>query len=146
MEEGSVRILVVEDEVDISMVFRVALSRRNHELIEATSGEEALEKIRSQRPDLVVLDVMLPGMSGLDVLAQVRADEATKDLAVVCVSARATPADQAQGLDAGADAYITKPFAPAELAELLELVAAESPEQRARRRAQARKTLGQAGT
>ncbi|MFN5201489.1 MAG: winged helix-turn-helix domain-containing protein, partial [Gemmatimonas sp.] len=81
----------------------------------ASSGQDALELARRERPSLIVLDLMLPGMSGFDVLEQLRLDESTRDIAVIMLTARREEPDRIRGLSLGADDYLTKPFSPAEL-------------------------------
>lgn len=101
-------ILVVDDDASILKLLQTALADIG-EVVCAASGEEALAATAESVPDLVVLDVTMPGASGLDVLRQWRADPPTRDLEVVLLSGRDQPDDEAAGYDAGADAYVTKP-------------------------------------
>ena len=109
------RILVVDDESDIVALVAYHLAKRGYRVSTASSGNEALEAARSERPALIVLDLMLPGMSGYEVLEQLRASDTTKDVAVLMLTARREEQDRIHGLSLGADDYLTKPFSPQEL-------------------------------
>lgn len=113
------RILVIDDDPDLLALCRINLAVDGHDVEEASSGREGLELIASYEPDVVLLDVMMPTLSGLDVLRMIRDDASTRDLPVVIVSARAGIEDQIAGRNAGADAYITKPFSPERLIDVL---------------------------
>jgi len=106
------RILVVDDDPQIRRVMRTTLSGEGYEVEDARSGEEALEKIRASRHDLMLLDINMPGMGGLETCRQVRA---TSDLSIIMLTVRNTEQDKVQSLDAGADDFITKPFGTPEL-------------------------------
>jgi two-component system phosphate regulon response regulator PhoB len=108
-------VLVVDDEADIVALVAYHLAKAGYGVSTATSGRTALEKAREERPVLVVLDLMLPDMSGFEVLEALRADEATKDVAVLLLTARREEPDRIRGLSLGADDYLTKPFSPQEL-------------------------------
>ena len=110
---------MIDDDPDLLALCRINLAVDGHEVEEASSGREGLELIGSYEPDVVLLDLMMPTLSGLDVLRMIRDDEATRDLPVVIVSARSGIEDQIAGTDAGADAYITKPFSPDRLIDIL---------------------------
>ncbi|HUF65644.1 MAG TPA: response regulator transcription factor [Gemmatimonadaceae bacterium] len=112
---GADRILVVDDEPDIVALCAYHLAKAGYRVVTAGSGVDALEQARAQRPALMVLDLMLPGMSGYDVLQQIRADGALKQIPVLMLTARREEADRIQGLTLGADDYLTKPFSPQEL-------------------------------
>jgi DNA-binding response OmpR family regulator len=107
------RVLVVDDEPTVREVVVGYLRRDGHEVAEAADGTTALELLESTPPDLVVLDMMLPGVNGLDVLRRVRS---TSDIPVIMLTARAEEADRVAGLELGADDYVVKPFSPRELA------------------------------
>jgi two-component system, OmpR family, phosphate regulon response regulator PhoB len=109
------RILVVDDEADIVALVAYHLVKAGYRVSTATTGPEAVAAARQERPTLVVLDLMLPGVSGFDVLAQLRSEEATRDIAVLMLTARREEQDRIQGLSLGADDYLTKPFSPQEL-------------------------------
>jgi two-component system, OmpR family, phosphate regulon response regulator PhoB len=109
------RILVVDDEPDIVALVAYHLAKAGYRVSTASSGTEALESIRRDRPALVVLDLMLPGMSGYEVLEQLRASDATRGVAVLMLTARREEPDRIRGLSLGADDYLTKPFSPQEL-------------------------------
>ena len=109
------RILVVDDEPDIVALVAYHLAKAGYRVSTAATGPDALELARQDRPALVVLDLMLPGLSGFDVLEQIRADESTRDVAVLMLTARRDEPDRIRGLSLGADDYLTKPFSPQEL-------------------------------
>jgi two-component system phosphate regulon response regulator PhoB len=109
------RILVVDDEPDIVALVAYHLARAGYRVSTASSGDEAIAAVGRERPSLIVLDLMLPGMSGYEVLERLRAEDGTRDLAVLMLTARREEADRIQGLTLGADDYLTKPFSPQEL-------------------------------
>lgn len=109
------RILVVDDEPDIVALVAYHLAKAGYRVSTAATGPEALDAARQEPPSLIVLDLMLPGVSGFEVLEQLRADEATKDVAVLMLTARRDEPDRIRGLSIGADDYLTKPFSPQEL-------------------------------
>ena len=109
------RILVVEDERDIAALVAYHLTREGYRVRTADSGAEAIEAISHERPDLVILDLMLPGFSGYDILAELRRRAATADVPVIVLTARRDEEDRIKGLELGADDYVTKPFSPKEL-------------------------------
>jgi DNA-binding response OmpR family regulator len=109
------RVLVVEDSADIAELIRHYLERANYTVDRVTSGSDALPRIRQSPPDLVILDLMLPGMDGLLVCQALRRDPAAAHLPVIMLTARGEEADRIRGLELGADDYVTKPFSPKEL-------------------------------
>jgi two-component system, OmpR family, phosphate regulon response regulator PhoB len=109
------RILVVDDEADILALVTYHLAKSGYRVSTAATGPEALRAARDERPALIVLDLMLPGMSGFEVLEQLRADTATSGIAVLMLTARREEPDRIRGLSIGADDYLTKPFSPQEL-------------------------------
>jgi len=109
------KILVVDDERHIVRLVQVNLERAGYQVIAAFDGKEALKKIGSEKPDLVVLDVMMPYMDGFQVLKQMKAEAATKDIPVIMLTAKAQDADVFRGWASGVDMYLTKPFNPLEL-------------------------------
>ena len=106
------RILVVDDDPQIRRVMRTTLTGEGYEVEDARSGEEALEKLRASRHDLMLLDMNMPGMGGLETCRQVRS---TSDMAIIMLTVRNTEEDKVHALDAGADDFITKPFGTPEL-------------------------------
>ena len=110
------RILVVDDEPDITALVAYHLAKAGFRVSTATNGPDALKAAKDERPDVVVLDLMLPGLSGYDVLAELRKREETRDVGVILLTARRDEPDRIRGLSLGADDYLTKPFSPAELA------------------------------
>lgn len=105
-------ILVVEDEEDIAELVRYSLAKGGYQVTCADSGEEGLKLTRMKPPSLVVLDLMLPGMDGLDVCKELRKNTATSEIAIVMLTAKGEESDVVVGLELGADDYITKPFSP----------------------------------
>jgi CheY-like chemotaxis protein len=122
-----VRILVVDDDPTILRLLQVNLEMEGHEVLTAGDGYEALEQLRDGRPEVVLLDVMMPGLDGWQVCERIRADDdaALASTPVVFLSARAQESDLARGTEVGADAYVTKPFDPLALIELVERLATE---------------------
>ena len=110
------RVLVVDDEPDITALVAYHLAKAGFRVSTAANGPDALKAAREERPDVIILDVMLPGVSGYDVLAELRRQDETRDVGVIMLTARREEADRIRGLSLGADDYLTKPFSPAELA------------------------------
>jgi DNA-binding response OmpR family regulator len=108
-------VLVIEDEKEIRDLIRYNLERAGFRVAAVGDGEEGLKRLFASRPDAVVLDLMLPGRSGLEVLREVRAETSTRDLPVLVLTARAAEMDKLLGFEHGADDYLTKPFSPREL-------------------------------
>ena len=109
------KILAVDDERHIVRLVQVNLEKHGYEVVTAYDGKEALAKVESEKPDLVVLDVMMPFMDGIEVLQTLRKNPATRDLPVIMLTAKAQDADVFRGWSSGADCYLTKPFNPMEL-------------------------------
>jgi two-component system alkaline phosphatase synthesis response regulator PhoP len=106
------QILVVDDEEDILELMRYNLTKEGYQVSCATSGEQALARASEETPDLIVLDLMLPGMDGLDVCRQLKTTANTRDVPIVMLTAKSEEADIVTGLELGADDYVTKPFSP----------------------------------
>ena len=111
------RILLVDDEVDFVEVLRVRLEDSNYEVIVAYDGEEGLERAERDQPDLIILDVILPKISGFDVCRKLKIDENFKNIPIIMLTAKFQANDAKFGMAMGADAYITKPFEPRVLLE-----------------------------
>ena len=111
----SKKILAVDDERHIVRLVQVNLERAGYQVVTAFDGREALEKVESEQPDLVVLDVMMPYMDGFEVLQTLRKNQSTRDLPVIMLTAKAQDADVFRGWQSGVDCYLTKPFNPMEL-------------------------------
>ncbi|MCW5941991.1 MAG: response regulator [Fimbriimonadaceae bacterium] len=111
----ALKVLVCDDERHIVRLIQVNLERQGYKVVTAFDGKEGLEKIQSEKPDLVVLDVMMPYMDGFEVLKSIRRDEATAELPVIMLTAKAQDKDVFEGYHYGADMYLTKPFNPMEL-------------------------------
>jgi len=115
-------VLVIDDERSIRMLCRVNLSASGMEVLEAPSGEEGLELARRQRPELVLLDVMMPGQDGWSVARALAEDPQTREIPVVFLTARADAADRRRGRELGGVGYVVKPFDPVGIGELVEEV------------------------
>jgi phosphate regulon transcriptional regulator PhoB len=112
---ASPTILVVEDEADIRKLVQYNLAQERYKVIEAEDGEQALKVLQRVRPNLVILDLMLPGMSGLEVCKLLRERQETAQLPILMLTAKAGEADKVVGLEMGADDYLAKPFSPREM-------------------------------
>lgn len=130
------RVLVVEDEADLAELVAVTLRGAGHTVTVANTGAAAIAEIRHKAPDLVVLDVMLPDVSGLEVCRRVRRDEATSQLPILMLTAKGEEMDRVVGFEVGADDYVSKPFSPRELVLRIEAIL-----RRGARQAQAPKSI-----
>ncbi|MCP2243577.1 response regulator transcription factor [Lentzea aerocolonigenes] len=108
-------VVIAEDDADIRDLLVFKLMQDGFDVRAVGDGPAALDAVATERPDLVILDVMMPGMSGLDVCQRLRSEQATKNLPVILLTARAQEADVESGFGVGADDYVTKPFSPREL-------------------------------
>jgi DNA-binding response OmpR family regulator len=117
-------VLVADDDEDILLLVTTRLRRDGFDIISARTGDEALALVRERRPTLAVLDIGMPGLDGVQVLEQIRADDDLREMLVVLLTAKAQESDVRRGFEAGADAYVKKPFSPADLsARVRELLA-----------------------
>jgi DNA-binding response OmpR family regulator len=114
------RVLVIDDEAPIRLLCRVNLEAANMQVSEAQDGPSGIEVARQERPEVILLDVMMPGMDGWRVFEELMDDERTSGIPIVFLTARAELRDQARGLELGGFDYVTKPFNPLELAPLVE--------------------------
>jgi DNA-binding response OmpR family regulator len=114
------RVLVIDDEAPIRLLCRVNLEAEGMEVLEAPDGPKGLEQARAAAPDVILLDVMMPGLDGWQVAEQLLEDDRTRSIPIVFLTARAEFRDRARGLDLGGIDYVTKPFNPLELAPLVE--------------------------
>lgn len=112
----SERILIADDDEDIRRLVAFTLRRRGYNVLEANAGDTALELIRAERPDLVVLDVEMPGLNGLEVASAMKADATCTTIPIIILSAKSQSAEIEQGLSMGAEKYLVKPFALKDLA------------------------------
>ncbi len=124
MEERSSRhILCIEDEPEMIDLIRLILGRRGYEVQGASGGKEGLQKVQQELPDMVLLDLMMPDMDGWEVYQQIKADEKTKSIPVIVITAKAQSIDKVLGLHvAKVEDYIAKPFSPQELLDSIEKV------------------------
>jgi len=121
------KVLIADDEPNIVISLEFLMKREGHQVLVARDGLQALETIRNERPDLVLLDVMMPGKSGFEVCQAVRADEALAGTKILLLTAKGRDTDVAQGLGVGADGYMTKPFAIKELAAKVRQLLGSAP-------------------
>jgi DNA-binding response OmpR family regulator len=119
MSSGVIRVLVIDDEAPIRLLCRVNLEAEGMQVLEAADGPSGLEKARAETPDVVLLDVMMPGLDGWRVAEELLDDERTRRIPIVFLTARAELRDRARGIDLGGIDYVTKPFNPVELAPLV---------------------------
>jgi DNA-binding response OmpR family regulator len=113
-------VLIIDDEEPIRLLCRVNLEAEGMKVLEAADGEAGLETARAELPDVVLLDVMMPGRNGWEVAEELLADDATSNIPIIFLTARAEVRDRAKGIDIGGVDYVTKPFNPVELAPLVE--------------------------
>ena len=113
------RVLVIDDEAPIRLLCRVNLEAEKMEVLEAADGPSGLEEARTHRPDVILLDVMMPGLDGWRVAEELLDDERTEQIPIIFLTARAELRDRARGIDLGGVDYVTKPFNPVELAPLV---------------------------
>jgi CheY-like chemotaxis protein len=121
------RVLVVDDEPDVLLLCRLNLQQRGHHLLEAPDGATALELAQEHRPDVIVLDLMLPGIDGYEVLEALRGDEEMARIPVLVLTAKSLRADRERSHGLGASAFLTKPFLPSELCDLVETLVEAGP-------------------
>ncbi len=123
MNSESKRLAYIEDEPEMIDLVRIILARRGYQVLGANGGQEGLELVRKEMPDLVLLDLMMPDMDGWDVYHQIKSDEATRSIPVIVITAKAQDIDKILGLRvAKVEDYISKPFSPQELVERVEQV------------------------
>lgn len=118
-DEAKTRVLVIDDEAPIRLLCRVNLEAEGIQVLEAADGTTGLEVARDEQPDVVLLDVMMPGLDGWSVAEELLEDELTQGIPIIFLTARAEFRDRARGLDIGGVDYVTKPFNPLELAPLV---------------------------
>ena len=124
------RILVVDDEIYIVHILDFSLGMEGYEVLTALDGEQALEKATAEKPDLIVLDIMMPKLDGYETCKRLKADPITKDVPVILLSAKGRNVDQKVGFEVGADDYITKPFSPRKLVERINAILGQTSSQR----------------
>jgi CheY-like chemotaxis protein len=128
------KVLVVDDEPDVLLLCRVNLEFEGYRVTEASDGEQALARLAEEVPDVVLLDVMMPKMDGWTVLEHIKADPRTAEVPVVMLTAKVQDHDQVRGWSSGAAEYITKPFSPLALSQVVEDVIDTDPQEEDRRR------------
>jgi DNA-binding response OmpR family regulator len=135
------KILVVDDDTTMVKLINVNLKLNNYAVIEAVSGEQALDIVSKEPLDLVVLDIMMPGVDGWEVLSRIRLDPDTEELPVILVTAKTQDSDVIRGWELGADEYVIKPFNPLLLVEVIKMVLDRSYEDRLERRKKQKEKL-----
>jgi DNA-binding response OmpR family regulator len=118
------KVLLVEDDPVILRLLEVNFDLEGFDVVSARDGQEGIDQARSAEPDLVISDIMMPNVSGLELVQTLKADPATAGIPIILLSAKAQSADLKAGLDAGADDYVTKPFEPLELVERVQALLA----------------------
>ena len=118
------KILIADDRSEVVELVKVTLEGEGYQSIDASDGREALEKIRLEKPDLILLDIIMPKMDGFEVLSEVRKDPKTKDIPIIMLSAKGQKLDQEKGKEFGATGYIIKPFSPSILLKRIEEILA----------------------
>jgi DNA-binding response OmpR family regulator len=113
-------VLVADDDSDIVTLVALRLKKAGYGVVTASDGEEALQAVLERRPDLAIVDVRMPKMDGLELIRRIRADRESNIMPVIALSARVREANITEGLEAGADEYVNKPFSPKELVELVQ--------------------------
>lgn len=116
------KILAVDDEKNIIRLIEVNLTRQGYEVVTASDGRQALEKVAREQPDMIVLDVMMPYLDGFEVLTELKKHPDTRDIPVIMLTAKAQDADVFNGYKRGADCYLTKPFNPSELNQFIKRI------------------------
>jgi DNA-binding response OmpR family regulator len=120
-------VLVADDDPDILSLVSLRLEKAGYEVVSANDGREAYDAVQERRPDAAILDVRMPEMDGLELIRSIRADEQSKNMLVIALSARVREANIAEGLEAGADEYMQKPFNGKQLIELVEAKLPKNP-------------------
>ncbi|MBI2608079.1 MAG: response regulator [Deltaproteobacteria bacterium] len=110
-----IKVLLVDDEKDFREIMRPVLEVEGWEVIEASCGKEALEKVKQERPNIIILDVMMPTLDGFTICKELKTDEKYKNIPIILLTVKFGKADHERGIEVGADAYITKPFETDEL-------------------------------
>jgi two-component system alkaline phosphatase synthesis response regulator PhoP len=135
------KILVVDDDPTMVKLINVNLKLNNYSVVEATSGEQALDVVDAEGLDLVVLDIMMPGVDGWDVLKRIRSNPVTQEMPVILVTAKTQDSDVIRGWELGADEYVIKPFNPLLLVEVIKMVLDRSYDERLERRKKQKEKL-----
>lgn len=124
------KILVVDDEIYIVHILDFSLGMEGYEVVTALDGEQAVEKARTEKPDLIVLDIMMPKLDGYETCKILKGDADTREIPVILLSAKGRNVDQKIGFEVGADDYITKPFSPRKLVERINAILGQDNAQR----------------
>jgi DNA-binding response OmpR family regulator len=125
----SAKVLIVDDEIDSLKLIGLLLESKGYQIVAAQNGERAIEKALQEPPDLVILDVMMPGMSGYEVCRRLRTNPQTATIPILMFTAKTQVMDKVIGFEAGADEYLTKPIQPAELLDRVEMLLTSTAEE-----------------
>jgi DNA-binding response OmpR family regulator len=117
---GRGKVLVVDDEEYIQHILNFSFGAEGYDVLTASDGEEGITKARNEKPDVIVMDIMMPKMDGYEACKRIKSDPETKDIPVILLTAKGREADRKLGADAGADDYVVKPFSPGRLIERVE--------------------------
>ena len=117
---GRGKVLVIDDEEYIQHILNFSFGAEGYDVLTASDGEEGINKAKNERPDVIVMDIMMPKMDGYEACKRIKADPETKDIPVILLTAKGREADRKLGADAGADDYVVKPFSPGRLIERVE--------------------------
>ena len=117
---GRGKVLVIDDEEYIQHILNFSFGAEGYDVLTASDGEEGISKAKNERPDIIVMDIMMPKMDGYEACKRIKADPETKDIPVILLTAKGREADRKLGADAGADDYVVKPFSPGRLIERVE--------------------------
>ncbi|WP_094227296.1 response regulator [Methanolobus psychrotolerans] len=122
MSDVRQKILIVDDEMDALLALKVALEAEGYNIVEAKDGYEAIDKVHSEKPDVILLDLMIPGIDGFEVCSQLKSDQLYSHIPVIMLTARGEIDDKVEGIELGADDYVTKPFNLKELKARIKMV------------------------
>lgn len=117
---GRGKVLVIDDEEYIQHILNFSFGAEGYDVLTASDGEEGINKAKNEKPDIIVMDIMMPKMDGYEACKRIKADPETKDIPVILLTAKGREADRKLGADAGADDYVVKPFSPGRLIERVE--------------------------
>jgi len=118
------KILIADDRAEVVELVRVTLERGDYEIVDASNGKEALKRVRLEKPDLILLDVVMPKMDGFEVCRKLKKDPQTKEIPIIMLTAKAQEVEKEKGREVGASDYITKPFSPSALLTKIEEILA----------------------
>lgn len=120
------KILIVDDQKEIRELIEISLRKKDFHILQVDNAKEAVDRVKKEKPDLVIMDIMMPGkIDGLDATRAIKSDPQTRDVKIIILTVKGQDADKEKGLNAGADEYCTKPFKPQEISNLIEKILEE---------------------